>query len=446
MSPRLGLPVTRCPIPGSGMEVGDSPTPSSRAPDLSSPKLGSAKELTSTETHPIRFGGKGSDSMECSCTLGCGGFGIAGVGTRTNRGGNHHGCRAQAVAVCAIPFGVAQQPNAPVLPSTSAGLGWPPNTGSPRRLPRRLQCGVRGGGGVSEDELRGRTPEWIDSLTGHSHDVPARDVVFTAWETDPFRYASAIAAYAPEHQKQELLECMRELQRLHVLQDADGRKALQMLHHQYWQNRTAQEGRDRIAAEERGETFVHDETPPPDFAKSSEMDAWRSWATAWARIRTYPIIGDLAAGTLVAFGERDHAGAELEWIARSAWRHLEADRTTLGRFVGGVNIFWNVRVLRLADVLAMQPKVQQPKQAAAAPLQAGKAEFTISALAAWFRLREGTWPKDQPTPNEEADRAAAEAWFRNLDLSRDAFRRLRREKTSEAWKKVGRRKGLSNSP
>ena len=59
---------------------------------------------------------------------------------------------------------------------------------------------------MPEDELRGLTPEWVNAFTGHSHDVQVKPVVFTVWEPDPSCYAYAIAAYAPEHQKQELLE------------------------------------------------------------------------------------------------------------------------------------------------------------------------------------------------------------------------------------------------
>jgi hypothetical protein len=66
-----------------------------------------------------------------------------------------------------------------------------------------------------------------------------------------------------------------------------------------------------------------------------------------------------------------------------------------------------------------------------------KAEYSKSALAAWFVLRVWTWPKDKREPSERADLQAALAHFDRVP--RDEFRAIRREKVPEIWRKKGPR-------
>ncbi len=253
-----------------------------------------------------------------------------------------------------------------LLPSTLAGLGWPPNAGPPLRLPRRLACGVPGGGGVSEDlsrdELRGSIPRWLNTGSGHLYRVPPLDVVFTAWEPDPFRQASAVIAYAPEQSKRALLKAMRELQRLGVSQIAEEHDALQTIEQQYWLDQAEKERINRRDAEKQGRPFEPDNALPPDFGRTPEMQAWHRWKTAAKIIRSQgeaKVKGDLMTGTLVAFGEPARIGAHPEWITPPTWMELDPDESSPGKFVGGGNTYWRVRVMRFSGVLAIQPKVQE---------------------------------------------------------------------------------------
>lgn len=67
-----------------------------------------------------------------------------------------------------------------------------------------------------------------------------------------------------------------------------------------------------------------------------------------------------------------------------------------------------------------------------------RAAYSESALAAWFMLREHSWPAERPTPNEAADMEAARRHFDSIP-ARDEFRRIRQAKTSETWRKPGPR-------
>jgi hypothetical protein len=65
---------------------------------------------------------------------------------------------------------------------------------------------------------------------------------------------------------------------------------------------------------------------------------------------------------------------------------------------------------------------------------------TRNVLAAWYRLRLETWPKDAPPPTEAADLAAAREHFAAQPrVSREAIRAIRREKAPPNWRKTGPR-------
>ena len=76
--------------------------------------------------------------------------------------------------------------------------------------------------------------------------------------------------------------------------------------------------------------------------------------------------------------------------------------------------------------------------AATAPPHAVRAAYSEAALAAWFKVREHSWPAEHPTPTENADVLAAREYFDAIP-SRDGFRRIRQAKTSENWRKPGPR-------
>jgi hypothetical protein len=67
-----------------------------------------------------------------------------------------------------------------------------------------------------------------------------------------------------------------------------------------------------------------------------------------------------------------------------------------------------------------------------------KPEFTEASCRAWFKLREGTWPKDTPPPTTEECLAAARAYFAGT-IPRDKFRAIRRKAVSASWRKPGPR-------
>ncbi|MGI4940705.1 MAG: hypothetical protein ACRYHQ_09110 [Janthinobacterium lividum] len=68
-------------------------------------------------------------------------------------------------------------------------------------------------------------------------------------------------------------------------------------------------------------------------------------------IHTPILLNRLLIGELRAFGDRDRAGAWPEWIAPRAWKDLKRDPNNGGRFEGGGNTYWNVRVVPLGVVL-----------------------------------------------------------------------------------------------
>jgi hypothetical protein len=64
--------------------------------------------------------------------------------------------------------------------------------------------------------------------------------------------------------------------------------------------------------------------------------------------------------------------------------------------------------------------------------------YSPDSLGAWFLLRVGTWPKEEPPPTEPQDLEAARVFF-DGKIPRDEFRGIRREKTPETWRKSGPR-------
>jgi hypothetical protein len=65
--------------------------------------------------------------------------------------------------------------------------------------------------------------------------------------------------------------------------------------------------------------------------------------------------------------------------------------------------------------------------------------YSLSALRAWFMIRVNGWPKDAPSPTEGEDLAAARNHFEGK-ISRDPFRKIRREKTPASWREPGPRR------
>lgn len=72
------------------------------------------------------------------------------------------------------------------------------------------------------------------------------------------------------------------------------------------------------------------------------------------------------------------------------------------------------------------------------PKVARRPVYSDEALNGWFLLRVRGWPKDAPPPNADACLAAARQHFEGA-IPRDPFRRIRRMKTPESWRKTGPR-------
>jgi hypothetical protein len=69
---------------------------------------------------------------------------------------------------------------------------------------------------------------------------------------------------------------------------------------------------------------------------------------------------------------------------------------------------------------------------------APRPSYSPDSLGAWFLLRVGTWPKEEPPPTETQDLEAARVYF-DGKIPRDEFRGIRKEKTPKTWRKSGPR-------
>ena len=146
------------------------------------------------------------------------------------------------------------------------------------------------------------------------------------------------------------------------------------------------------------------------------------------RVRDGRIIASWIDLTSPADGARDYPG---EVAALIVW---QGNRARLGR---SGPVLTDLRYRRAAGEVAPAPLVYP----AHAPKGGSGNRYTAKALGAWFVHREGTWKIENPEapyPNRAQDLAAADSYFSGR-IPPDEFRRIRKEKTSEDWRKRGPR-------
>jgi hypothetical protein len=97
-----------------------------------------------------------------------------------------------------------------------------------------------------------------------------------------------------------------------------------------------------------------------------------------------------------------------------------------------------VRIERASAASGASPKPTHSDEITAGKDTVTKPEFTEASCRAWFKLREGTWPKDAPPPTTADCLAAARAHFAGT-IPRDKFRAIRRRAVSASWQKPGPR-------
>jgi hypothetical protein len=144
-------------------------------------------------------------------------------------------------------------------------------------------------------------------------------------------------------------------------------------------------------------------------------------------------------GTLLAFGDPGHPGAEAQWIPERTWVHLKIDWDEKDIARGEGIAYWYVRVVdpsRFVQSEGRSAEAAEPPEVAAS-----KQVFSESALRGWFRLRVHAWPKDQKEPSEEVDLIAANHYFDSVP--RRVLRQVRQDLTPESWHKSGPRRAKS---
>jgi hypothetical protein len=137
----------------------------------------------------------------------------------------------------------------------------------------------------------------------------------------------------------------------------------------------------------------------------------------WSALDFDPTSGTVAAivdGRPVRVDVEAYMPSVEQWVRNTVLPRIDAQRTAQ----------------TLAEVASEHPSP--------AVLTGGvKAEFSETALGAWFMLRVHRW-RGQVAPTEEQDLAAALEFFEHVP--RDPFRKVRREKVPLAWRTSGARK------
>ena len=146
------------------------------------------------------------------------------------------------------------------------------------------------------------------------------------------------------------------------------------------------------------------------------------------RVKDGRIVASWIDLTRPAEGARDYPG---EVAALIVW---QGNLPKLGQ---NGPVLADLRYRRAAGEVAPAPLVYP----AHAPKGGSGKRYTAKALGAWFVHREGTWKIENPEapyPNRARDLAAADSYFSGR-IPPDEFRRIRKEKTSEDWRKRGPR-------
>ncbi len=147
------------------------------------------------------------------------------------------------------------------------------------------------------------------------------------------------------------------------------------------------------------------------------------------------LVARLLAGELVAFrrrpGETALTPVEADW-----WEEARID-LRLNQVQLGETVITRIQIREAVAVSAEAPPPIPAEAPPPIPKPAPKVAYSAPALAAWFLLRVGTWPEGKPPPNRLADRTAALEYFDKVPP--DEFRRIRKAKTSETWRKRGPR-------
>jgi hypothetical protein len=129
------------------------------------------------------------------------------------------------------------------------------------------------------------------------------------------------------------------------------------------------------------------------------------------------------------------ADAIAELQAKKAERQLHEQREDLPRHERNPDFAW-------MDEFGMKPReisaLSSPAKNAVGP---NKPKPMNPAVRQWWRERVASWPDDTSTPSEGDDWDAVQQHFAP-GLSRDDFRKLRREETPPEWRKQGPRKPL----
>lgn len=148
------------------------------------------------------------------------------------------------------------------------------------------------------------------------------------------------------------------------------------------------------------------------------------------------LVARLLAGELVAFWRRPGKTA-LKPVEADWWEQARID-LRLNQAQLGETVITRIQIREAGAVSAEAPPPIPAEAPPPIPKAAPKAAYSANALAAWFLLRERTWPEGKPPPNRPADRTAALEYFDKLPA--DEFRRIRTAKTSETWRKRGPRR------
>lgn len=135
------------------------------------------------------------------------------------------------------------------------------------------------------------------------------------------------------------------------------------------------------------------------------------------------------------------------WAGRARWKQCP------GSSYFPLVVSWDAvtsavnRSRKRQERLALQPPAGGDAHPAEAQPRAPRPAYSPEALAAWFVLRVGTWSRDVRPPTEVQCLKAAGDFFedsmprggqtRKTRIPRDEFRKIRRAKTPDNWRKRG---------
>ncbi|MGI4944852.1 MAG: hypothetical protein ACRYHQ_30565 [Janthinobacterium lividum] len=185
--------------------------------------------------------------------------------------------------------------------------------------------------------FRGAIPDWLNpNIDGHPYWKPP-EIPMKYFGREYLDGASAVYAFAPEHLRHNLTVADEDLRLLGVPTIHDREQALQHIEH------------------------VHRADHEVVLERTPEFMAWNKWNGAlnevWGAF-IYP----LHNGDFTAFGDPDRAGRPPEWIHPLNWMELKPDPRIPSKFSGDGQVFWNVRIVKTIEILAIDKKMGEQTQ------------------------------------------------------------------------------------